>query len=56
MAGVSKDKARVLVWFVNNYNPVQFYDWFDLADYIKQENLKSRDVAIRRWLYVHVQD
>lgn len=47
-------KHRLMVWFINNCSliPRVFDDWFDLADYIKQENLAGRDVTIRKWEYV----
>lgn len=45
---------RLMVWFSNNGSviPKVFTDWYDLADYIKQENLAGRTVTINKWEYV----
>lgn len=29
-----------------------FDDWYDFADYCKQENLAGRDVTVTHWEYV----
>lgn len=58
-----KKSTRILVQFttitrtVDNKEipsllPKVFTDWYDLADYIKQENEAERDVTIKRWEYV----
>lgn len=30
----------------------EFTDWFDFADYVKQENLAYKHVTIFHWVYV----
>lgn len=32
--------------------PKVFNDWYDVADYIKQENGAGRSVTITKWEYV----
>lgn len=45
-------RSRVLVWTAGTKIPHCFNDWWDLADYIKQENLAGKMVAITKWEYV----
>jgi len=47
-----QQKKRILVRLGNTSIPKVFDDWSDLLDYIKQENLAGRVVAIRWWEYV----
>lgn len=43
-------KRRILVW-CNDTMAKCFTDWWDFADFVKQENLAGRDVTIHRWEY-----
>lgn len=43
---------RVLIHTSDSSIPKCLDDWFDVADYIKQENLAGRSVTIIKWEYV----
>lgn len=43
---------RILLWTTRSKIPRCFDDWFDVADWIKQENLDGRTVTIVRWEYI----
>lgn len=43
---------RILIRLGGSAISKVFTDWYDLADYIKQENLAGRDVTIKNWEYV----
>jgi len=45
-------RSRLLVWTADTKIAHCFNDWWDLADYIKQENLADRSVTITKWEYV----
>jgi len=38
--------------FALTQNILIFNDWFDFADYVKQENLHGRNVIIVNWEYI----
>lgn len=38
--------------FALTQNALIFEDWYDFADYVKQENLSGRSVTIYHWEYV----
>lgn len=45
-------KATLRVWhFATQGVYSEYTDWFDLADFIKQENEAGRYVTIYRWEY-----
>lgn len=39
--------AETNMFFVTQH----FSDWYDFADWLKQENLKDNDITIRSWRY-----
>ncbi len=43
---------RLLIWTERNKVPKVFDDWYDVVDWIKQENLAGRSVTIIKWEYV----
>lgn len=49
-------KSRLRVYttgaFALTQNMLIFDDWFDFADYVKQENLAGRSVTITHWEYI----
>lgn len=38
--------------FALTQNMLIFTDWYDFADYVKQENLRGRTVTICKWEYI----
>jgi hypothetical protein len=45
-------KYRILMYLTISKVPKVFNDWYDVADYIKQENGAGRSVTITKWEYV----
>jgi hypothetical protein len=45
-------RSRLLVWTTGTKVPHCFNDWWDLADYIKQENQTGQSVTVIKWEYV----
>lgn len=45
-------KIKIRVWHFATQGVFEEYnDWYDLADFIKQENLAGRSVTVYRWEY-----
>ena len=40
------------VWMLTQHKHI-FDDWYDFADYVKQENLAGRVVVVAHWEYVN---
>ena len=52
MCQEEKPSPRILIWLGDTKIPKVFDDWYDLADYIKQENEANRSVTITKWEYL----
>lgn len=52
MCQQEKIPPRILIWFGGTKIPKMFTDWYDFADYLKQEELAGREVVFKKWEYV----
>lgn len=43
---------RILVYTTASQIPHCFSDWFDFADWLKQQNEAGQIIGIKRWEYV----
>jgi hypothetical protein len=44
-------KLRVLLRYSNIMEGRSFDDWYDFADWVKQQNLKGIEITIIEWKY-----